>query len=110
LALVTAAEDGDASAASLEGAREFFDDGSLAGSANCQISDADNKTAQGALAKESFAVKIEAQLNDPLVNERQGVENRAQNGRAKPTPAAEHHVDTELFEIFERPAHIISDD
>ena len=47
----------------LKRTREFFHDGSLARAADCQIADADDQTPERAFPKNSFAIKIKAQLH-----------------------------------------------
>ena len=80
-----------------EGAREFFHNRRLTRAANGQVANADNQTTKRAFAQNSFPVKVETQLDETVVNERQCIENCAQNGSANAVAAFEHNVDPELF-------------
>ena len=62
-----------------------------------EVADADNEATECSLAENSFPVKVEAQLNEALVNERQRIENFTQHGGANAAAALKHHVDPELF-------------
>jgi hypothetical protein len=84
----------------LQRTRKLFDNGRLARSAYRQITDANDEATQRPLAENPFAVKIEAQLDDALVNEGERVKNSAKDIRAKTVATTENDVDPELFQIF----------
>ena len=96
-ALVTAAQDRNPTPANLQRTREFFDNRSFTRSADGEISDANDEATKRALAKNAFAIQIESELNDSLVDKREPVKNAAQNRRAKSTTPAENNVDSELL-------------
>jgi len=81
----------------LQRAREFFRDRSFARAANRQVSDADNKATERAFAQNSFPVKIQTQLDKPLVNEGQRVKNSAQDRRTKSATTLKDNIDAKLF-------------
>ena len=96
-ALVTAREDGDATTAGLQRARELFNDRRLPRPAHGQIANADDETTESAFAENSFSIKIEPQLHDALEDERERMENSAQNTGAKSVATFEDNVDRELL-------------
>jgi hypothetical protein len=104
-AFVTPGQDGNAPATRLQGTRKFFDDRSLSCAANREVADADDQAAERSLAENSFPVKVKAKLNQAFINERQRVENSAQNRSASALTTPENDVDAELFQIFKPPAH-----
>ena len=104
-AFVAAAENGDAPPAGPQGAREFFHDRRLPGAADGQIADADDETAERALAKNAMPVKKQPKLHEPLVDERERIEKRAEKRGANAMAALEDNVDRELLEIFSALAH-----
>ena len=63
-ALVAAAQNGDAPSARLQRARKFLHHRRLARAAHGQVADADDKAAERALAKDAFAIKEQAQLDE----------------------------------------------
>src|SRR5947209_11995769 len=91
-AFVTAAQDGDASAAGLQRPREFFHHRCLTRSADREIPDANDKAAKRALAENSFPIQIKPELDDSFVNKRERVKNSAQNRGAKSAARSEEHT------------------
>jgi hypothetical protein len=77
--------------------REFFHDRRLTRSADRKISDADDKATKRALAKNSFPVQVEPELDDPFVDKREGIKKSAQNPSAKAAATAKDNVDPELL-------------
>jgi hypothetical protein len=57
------------------------------------------------LAKNSFAIKIKPQLYEPIVSERERVEDSPQNRGANAMTTLEHNIDSKLFQVFKPPAH-----
>ena len=105
-ALVTAAENGNTTAAGPQRPREFFDDRRLAGSADGEISNADDETAERALAQNAVAIKKKAKLHEPFVDEGERVKQRPeQRGPHAMTPFQDD-VDGKLLEIFSAKAHV----
>ncbi|MEY2556486.1 MAG: hypothetical protein QOF93_1630, partial [Verrucomicrobiota bacterium] len=109
-ALVAAAQDRDTTAPELKGAREFFHHWRFTRSTDSEVSNADDEATERALAENSFPIQIKPELDDPLVDKREGVKHSAQNRSAKATAAAKDDVDPELLQIFKRAPHMISDE
>ena len=107
-AFVAAAENCDPPAARSQGSRKFFDDRRLAGAADGEIADADDETAEGALAQNAMPIKKKAQLHEPLVDEGEHVEQRPQERGPDAMPAFEDDVDRELLEIFSALTHLVN--
>jgi len=57
----------------LQSAGKFFHNRSFSRAADGEITDADDETAEGALAENAFAIKKQSKLHQPLVNERQQI-------------------------------------
>ena len=70
-AFVAAAQDGDTASACLQGARELFDYGRLAGAADGQVADGNDEAAELAFPQQPLAIEPEPALHDPCVNMRQ---------------------------------------
>src|SRR4030095_8542884 len=91
--------------ACLERAGDLFHNRCFARASNSQVAHADHENAKRALAKNSFAIKIKPQLYEPIVSERERVEDSPQNRGANAMTAFEHNVDSKLFQVFKPPAH-----
>ena len=83
----------------------FLDDRRLARSADGQVANADDETAERALPKDPLPIKKQAKLHDPLVNERKRVKNPAQDRGAKSAAPPENDVDGKLLEAFNPVTH-----
>ena len=96
-AFVTARENGNTTTAGLQRARKLFNDRRLPRPAHGEIANADDETTESAFAENSFSIKIEPQLHDALEDERERMQDSAQDTGAKSVTTFEDNVDRELL-------------
>jgi hypothetical protein len=97
LTLVTAAEDSDPAAADLQRASKFFDHRSFSGTADREVTNADDETTECALTENAFPIQIKPELDDAFVEKGKRVKHSAQDRGAKSATATEDNVDAELL-------------
>jgi len=98
---VAAAEDSDAAAGFLEGAGEFFDDGSFAGAADGEVTDADDEGTDGVTAEDGIVIKAGAEAHDPGVDGGEEKEKGLEEGGAASGCPVEDDVGRKLFQRFQ---------
>ena len=98
LALVAAAEDGDAPAAVAQRPRKFLDHWRLARAAHSQVADNDNEATQRLIVKDALPVKPEPRLRDPAEQPGQRLQERPVNGRPRARAPPVDEIDRVEFE------------
>jgi hypothetical protein len=105
LALVAAAEDGHPAAAGEQGLGEEFDHRRLAGAADGDVADADDRHTEVVVVQVALAVEKEAQAHGARIDPREQAEGRTQQGRSDATLVVDDHLDEVGFEIFQGVFH-----
>jgi hypothetical protein len=98
---VAAAKDGDAAPGLLQGAGEFFDDGSFAGATDGEIADADDQGTNRVTAEDGVVIKAGAKAHDAGVDSGEEKKEGLEEGGAAASGAVEDDVGGELLEGFE---------
>jgi hypothetical protein len=105
LALVASAEDRDAPAVILQGARELFHDRRLARAADGEIADRDDEAGRMMLAEKAMPEEPEPRLHTAAKEPAQPVQKPAEGEGALAVATLENDVDRKLFKRFEPAAH-----
>ena len=97
---IAAAEDGDATAGSEEGAGEFFHDGGFAGATDGEIAHADDHDADGVAAEDRILVEAGAKAHDAGVDGGKEEEEGFEEGGSPTGGTIEDDIGGKLFERF----------
>ena len=106
LALVAAAEDGDAAAALGQRTGKLFHHRRLAGAAHRQVADHDHQAAQRLIVQQPLPVEPEPQLHHPAEQKGHPLQKRPVDGRPGVLPPPKDHIDGVLLEgviLFPQP-------
>ena len=98
---VAPAENANPPAFLLEPPCEHFNDGSLAGAADGEVANTDDRRAEMVVGLYAVSKQREPALHEGVEEPRQPIEHSAQQRRLQPAPASEDDVHAELFEPVE---------
>src|ERR1051325_279369 len=105
-ALVPPAENGHFAPPGLQSSGKLLHNRRFASTANGEIAYANHQTPQSPFAEDSFSIKIQPELYQPVVNERQREKQPTQQRSANSMTSFENHVDPEFFQLFKSTSHV----